>query len=244
MSCSPAAAIGWRSSGSAAAPFADRVHFPGAVLHDTLPDLYRAADLFVLPAVHDAKGNVDGLPNVILEAMASGLPVVGSRVSGLPMAIGEGTNGWLMEEGSVADLRRILDEALADRPRLASASGGVARPRARREFSWDSRRGALPRGLRRSRPAPRRHSRRPEAGSARSRSAHSQDDLDRLARAQDGELDRVLRELSSIDSSADGWVTGRPQARRTRSSTSRPESSASPPGVTDSTSRPRMPSGG
>jgi glycosyltransferase involved in cell wall biosynthesis len=120
-----------------AAPFSGRVHFPGAVLHDTLPDLYRAADLFVLPAVHDAKGNVDGLPNVILEAMASGLPVVGSRVSGLPTAISEGVNGWLAEEGSVADLTRILREALADRSRL-ERFGAAARARARREFSWDS----------------------------------------------------------------------------------------------------------
>ena len=121
----------------AAAAFGDRVHFPGAVLHDTLPDLYRAADLFVLPAVHDAKGNVDGLPNVILEAMASGLPVVGSRVSGLPTAIAEGVNGWLVEEGSVADLTRILREALADRSRR-ERFGVAARGRARRDFSWDS----------------------------------------------------------------------------------------------------------
>ncbi len=120
-----------------AAPFAERVHFPGAVLHDTLPDLYRAADLFVLPAVHDAKGNVDGLPNVILEAMASGLAVAGGRVSGLPMAIGEGQNGWLVEEGSVGDLGRILELALGDRSRLA-AYGAASRARAQGEFSWDA----------------------------------------------------------------------------------------------------------
>ena len=120
-----------------AAAFAGRVHFPGAVLHDTLPDLYRAADLFVLPAVHDSKGNVDGLPNVILEAMATGLPVVGSRVSGLPTAIAEGVNGWLVEEHSVADLIRVLPEAFADRRRLAEA-GRASRQRAQREFSWES----------------------------------------------------------------------------------------------------------
>lgn len=120
-----------------AAPFAGRVHFPGAVLHDTLPDLYRAADLFVLPAVHDAKGNVDGLPNVILEAMATGLPVVGSRVSGLPTAIGEGINGWLVDEGSVADLIRVLPLAFSDRGRLREL-GAASRERARREFSWES----------------------------------------------------------------------------------------------------------
>jgi glycosyltransferase involved in cell wall biosynthesis len=63
--------------------------------------------------------------------------VIGSRVSGLPMAIGEGTNGWLMEEGSVADLRRTLSQALADRQRLA-AFGAASRARAQSEFSWDA----------------------------------------------------------------------------------------------------------
>ena len=67
-----------------AVPFRDRVHFPGLVERDTLPALYRCADVFVLPAVHDRKGNVDGLPNVILEAMASGLPIVATGVSGIP----------------------------------------------------------------------------------------------------------------------------------------------------------------
>src|SRR4029077_16872804 len=84
---------------AAPAPWAGRVHFPGSVLRDTLPDLYRAADLFVLPAVHDQKGNVDGLPNVILEAMASGLPVVASGISGVPLAVEEGRTGRLVPEG-------------------------------------------------------------------------------------------------------------------------------------------------
>src|SRR4029077_16489902 len=84
---------------AAARPWGERVHLPGPVLRDTLPDLYRAADLFVLPAVHDAKGNVDGLPNVILEAMASGLPVVASGISGVPLAVEEGRTGRLVPEG-------------------------------------------------------------------------------------------------------------------------------------------------
>jgi glycosyltransferase involved in cell wall biosynthesis len=120
-----------------AAPFGARVHFPGAVLHDTLPDLYRAADLFVLPAVHDAKGNVDGLPNVILEAMASGLAVVGSKVSGLPLAVREGVNGWLVEEAGAGDLGRVLPAALGDGERRARY-GAASRSRAREEFSWEA----------------------------------------------------------------------------------------------------------
>ena len=91
---------------AATAPWRERVHLPGAVLRDTLPDLYRAADLFVLPAVHDEKGNVDGLPNVILEAMASGLPVVASGISGIPLAVEDGASGLLGEMITFKNFRR------------------------------------------------------------------------------------------------------------------------------------------
>ncbi len=121
----------------AAEPWRERVHFPGAVLHDTLPDLYRAADLFVLPAVHDAKGNVDGLPNVILEAMASGLPVVATAISGIPIAVESGGNGRLVAEGDVDALADAIAElALAAGPRLEM--GARSRRRAETELTWDA----------------------------------------------------------------------------------------------------------
>jgi len=113
----------------------DRVHFPGLVLRDTLPDLYRAADLFVLPAVHDDQGNVDGLPNVILEGMASGLPVVASAISGIPLAVTDGEQGLLVEEQNaeqlLAALRRLL-ESPAERARM----GAAARRKATEELTW------------------------------------------------------------------------------------------------------------
>jgi glycosyltransferase involved in cell wall biosynthesis len=121
----------------AAAPWADRVHFPGAVLHDTLPDLYRAADLFVLPALHDAKGNVDGLPNVILEAMASGLPVVASAISGIPIAVEAGRTGRLIPEGDVAALAAAVAD-LSRSPAERAAMGERARRRAETELTWDA----------------------------------------------------------------------------------------------------------
>jgi glycosyltransferase involved in cell wall biosynthesis len=115
----------------------ERVHFPGAVLRDTLPDLYRAADLFVLPAVHDARGNVDGLPNVILEAMASGLPVVASGISGIPLAVADGVTGRLVPEGDPDALGAALLALLHDdeaRRRL----GRAGRARCVRELTWDA----------------------------------------------------------------------------------------------------------
>jgi glycosyltransferase involved in cell wall biosynthesis len=117
--------------------WADRIHFPGAVLRDTLPDLYRAADLFVLPAVHDRKGNVDGLPNVILEAMASGLPVVASGISGIPLAVEPERTGLLVPEGDVEALGTALLRLLAE-PEQAWAMGERGRRKAEAELTWDA----------------------------------------------------------------------------------------------------------
>jgi glycosyltransferase involved in cell wall biosynthesis len=120
---------------TAARPWRDRVHFPGAVLRDALPDLYRAADFFLLPAVHDAKGNVDGLPNVILEAMATGLPVVASRISGIPLAITDGVEGLLVEEKDSTQLLEALSQVVGDRDGRLQM-GRAARARAESELTW------------------------------------------------------------------------------------------------------------
>jgi glycosyltransferase involved in cell wall biosynthesis len=121
---------------AATAPWRERVHLPGAVLRDTLPDLYRTADLFVLPAVHDEKGNVDGLPNVILEAMASGLPVVASGISGIPLAVEDGASGLLVPERDVEALAAALRRLLAD-GQEARRLGERGRRKAEAELTWD-----------------------------------------------------------------------------------------------------------
>ncbi len=115
---------------------AARVHFPGLVAHDDLPDLYRSADLFVLPAVHDPQGNVDGLPNVILEALASGLPVVATAISGIPLAIESGVEGLLIPEQD----RLALEDAIAGllrNPERRRRMGARARARAVSHLTWD-----------------------------------------------------------------------------------------------------------
>ncbi len=122
---------------AATAGWSGRVHYPGVVGRDVLPDLYRAADLFVLPAVHDAKGNVDGLPNVILEAMASSLPVVASGISGIPLAVRDGVEGRLVPEGDVQALAAAVAE-LADSAELRAAWGSAARRRVEEELTWQA----------------------------------------------------------------------------------------------------------
>lgn len=125
-----AAVNGWRPG------HAGRVHLPGAVAHDDLPALYRDADLFVLPAVHDPQGNVDGLPNVILEALASGLPVVATTVSGIPLAVEAGVQGVLVPEQDGAALREALAGLLAN-PEQRRLMGARARDRAVSQLTWD-----------------------------------------------------------------------------------------------------------
>lgn len=83
-----------------------RVFFPGAVLNRDLPDWYSAADLFVLASSRE------GWPNVLCEAQAMGLPVVATRVWGVPEIVDSPSLGILVEERTTEALRRALEQAL------------------------------------------------------------------------------------------------------------------------------------
>ena len=116
--------------------FDGRAHFPGLVERDELPGLYRSADVFTLPAVHDESGNVDGLPNVILESMASALPVVASGISGIPLAVIDGETGRLVPERDPDALRLALDELIAS-AETRREWGDAGRRRVLAELTWD-----------------------------------------------------------------------------------------------------------
>lgn len=96
-----------------------RVHFAGRLLRDRIGPLMGACDLFVMPSVRDRSGNIDGLPNVILEAMALGRPVIATAVAGIPLAVLGGHNGLLVPERDPKALAAALLEALSDPERLA-----------------------------------------------------------------------------------------------------------------------------
>jgi glycosyltransferase involved in cell wall biosynthesis len=119
----PALAARARSRG-----VAHRVSFLGR--SDDVSALLAASDIFVLPSRSEA------LPNAVIEAMAAGLPIVASRVGGIPELITPGVNGHLVPPGDPPALAEAIVE-LMDRPSFAHALGWAARARAEREFSFD-----------------------------------------------------------------------------------------------------------
>ncbi len=114
---------------------ADQVLFTGRIERDQLPALLAAADLFLLPSVHDHAGNVDGLPNTLLEAMATGLPIVASNVVGVPTVIDDGVAGRLVPERDAAALGAAIGDLLRH-PDRAAALGAAARARVERDLTW------------------------------------------------------------------------------------------------------------
>ncbi len=100
-----------------------RVKFLGAMTHRDLPRYYASAEIVVVPSVVAADGDCEGLPTVILEAMASGTAVVATRVGGIPQIIQDGTTGRLMRPGDptrLADLLKTLLQDKDQRHRLAA----------------------------------------------------------------------------------------------------------------------------
>ena len=107
---------------------ADRILFPGHIHWQDTPDYYAMCDAVAVPSVVDAHGNVDGLPNVLLEAMASGCAVVGSDVAGIPDLLDHGENGLLVPPGDATALAQALVRVLGDAP-LRAQLGASARVR-------------------------------------------------------------------------------------------------------------------
>jgi glycosyltransferase involved in cell wall biosynthesis len=114
---------------------ADRVVFPGVLAQGDVGAYLAAADIAVVPSVHDAQGNVDGLPNTVMESLASGTPLVASRVAGIPSVVTDGETGLLVPERDVAALAGALERLMRDAGARA-AMGDRARAYVRAEHSW------------------------------------------------------------------------------------------------------------
>lgn len=114
----------------------ESVRFLGTVARSAVPTYFHLCDIFAFPAIFDPKGNVDGCPNVILEAMACGKPVVASAISGIPAVVKDGETGVLTIEKDVQHLADALAELLEDTSKR-NQFGDAGRQRILNKFTWD-----------------------------------------------------------------------------------------------------------
>ncbi len=114
----------------------ERVALRGRVSAEELRAAYEAADVLALPSILDSRSDTEGLGVVLLEAMSYGVPVIGSRVGGIPDIIVDGETGLLVPPGDATVLARTL-ERLATDAQLRARLGRAGREHVREHFSWD-----------------------------------------------------------------------------------------------------------
>ncbi|WP_295640374.1 glycosyltransferase [uncultured Methylibium sp.] len=95
---------------------ADRITITGqALLQEKIIDFMHGGDVYVLPCVWAADGDVDGLPQMLMEAMASGLPAISTRLVGIPDLIRDGETGLLVPPNDAAALADAIARLMHDR---------------------------------------------------------------------------------------------------------------------------------
>jgi colanic acid/amylovoran biosynthesis glycosyltransferase len=109
------------------------VQFLGALPQDEVVQWMRRAAVLAAPSLTAADGDAEGLPNVVVEAAASGLPVVATHHSGIPEAVEDGKTGFLVAEGDSGALRAHLADLLGSEE-MQREMGAAARRLAEKRF--------------------------------------------------------------------------------------------------------------
>jgi glycosyltransferase involved in cell wall biosynthesis len=118
-----------------AAGLGSRIRFLGNLTQDQVGEYFAAADFVCAPSVHDDRGNVDGLPNVVLEAMASATPLITTTAGGIGSVIEDGRTGLLVAERSPQAIAGAI-RTLVGNPALGQAIGRAARAEVQSSFGW------------------------------------------------------------------------------------------------------------
>jgi colanic acid/amylovoran biosynthesis glycosyltransferase len=110
------------------------VQLPGAKPQHELRERLAGSGVFVLPSVPEAEGGMDNLPTVIMEAMATGLPVVSTRIGGIPEMVIENETGFLVQPEDAVALAGAIEKVTSDRS-LGQKLGQAGYDRAQKVFS-------------------------------------------------------------------------------------------------------------
>lgn len=104
----------------------DQVSFLGFIPHQDVVEHYNRCHLFIHPSITASDGSMEGVPTVLMEAMATGMPVLASEHSGIPELVEDGYSGFLSPENDVEALAKNILE-LANRPEMWERFGSHAR---------------------------------------------------------------------------------------------------------------------
>ncbi|QDO99459.1 glycosyltransferase family 4 protein [Ferrovibrio terrae] len=116
---------------------ADRISWQGSATQEAVIEAYRTADVFALASRRDQDGDMDGLPNVLMEAQSQALPCVATTISAIPELIVDGETGLLVPSEDVGELVVALNHVIVD-PALRERLGKAASARVRQAFEMTS----------------------------------------------------------------------------------------------------------
>jgi glycosyltransferase involved in cell wall biosynthesis len=112
---------------------AERLSWQGSATQEAVIEAYRAADIFALASRRDRDGDMDGLPNVLMEAQSQALPCIATTISAIPELILDGETGLLVPSEDIGGLTVALNHLIVD-PTLRERLGKAASARVRQAF--------------------------------------------------------------------------------------------------------------
>ncbi|MGB7873934.1 MAG: glycosyltransferase family 4 protein [Anaerolineales bacterium] len=115
----------------------DFVTLCGALPHEEVIERYKKASMFVMPCIQSRDGNLDGIPNVLFEAMSMQVPVISTRISAIPELIVDNENGLLVEPDDPGALAEAMNK-LIESPQQANRLGRSGRESILAEFDVES----------------------------------------------------------------------------------------------------------
>lgn len=121
---------------ASAAGVSPRVRFLGDRTQDQVAALFAAADIIAAPSIRDDAGNVDGLPNVVMEALASGAPLVTTTAGGIGAVVDDGETAVVVPQRDAPAIAAAIARLAAD-PGLRARIGQAGRALVEARFGWD-----------------------------------------------------------------------------------------------------------